>query len=77
MQMDNSSIFFLVASAAISFAIGRFIMHWRKRKHAAQTEAAKKQSAEALSNAPVKPESRNRAKRKRQLRELEKSADKR
>ncbi len=77
MQMDNSSIFFLVVSAAVSFAIGRFIMHWRKRKLAARMEAAKKQSAQALQNLPAEPEARNRAKRKRQLREMEKLANKR
>ncbi|MGH8831145.1 MAG: hypothetical protein ACREXV_08625 [Polaromonas sp.] len=69
--MDTSSIIFLVISCAVSFGLGRTFVHFRdkkRRKHAQELEA------QALRDRPVEPESLNKAKRKRQLQQLEKEA---
>ena len=67
--METSSIVLLVVSASISFAIGRTIMHFRKKKKAEaqlRLEAKKKQ---ALRDAPPGSEPKNKSKRKRLARE--------
>ena len=76
MQMENSSIILLVVSAFVSFLIGRMIMHFRRRKQKALMEANQRRAAQAVQDTPSDPESRNRAKRKRQLRQMEKSVNK-
>jgi len=64
--METSHIIILVVSLTISFAVGRTIMHMRKIKKKAE---AQKRSAKALRDAPPEAESKNKAKRKRQLRD--------
>ncbi len=73
--MDTSSILLLVVSASISFALGRFIVFLRDRKRRADKEKAQQKAAEALKNQPPEPESMNKAKRKRQLRDAQRQGD--
>ena len=68
--METSSIILLAVSASISFALGRTIMHFRKKKKNAE---AQKRAAKALRDAPPEAESKNKSKRKRQLQQIEKS----
>ena len=63
--METSSIILLVVSASISFAVGRTIMHFRKKKKQAEKERALALQAQALRDAPPGPESKNKSKRKR------------
>ena len=63
--MENSSVILLVVSASISFAVGRTIMHFRKKK---KSEEAQKRAVKALRDAPPEAESKNKSKRKRQVR---------
>ena len=65
-MMDNTSIVLLVITASISFAIGRLIMHLRKRKKAAQQRIVDQRAAQALKDLPHGPPSNNKSKRKRQ-----------
>lgn len=67
--METSQIILLVVSASVSFAIGRTIMHMRKKKKAVE---GKKRAAEALRDAPPEAESKNKSKRKRQMRLIDK-----
>jgi mannitol-specific phosphotransferase system IIBC component len=69
--METSSVILLVVSASISFALGRTIMHFRKKK---KNSEAQKRSAQALRDAPPELESKNKSKRKRQLQQVGKSA---
>ena len=73
--MDTSSILLLVVSASISFALGRFIVFLRDKKRKADKEKALQKAAEALKNQPPEPESMNKAKRKRQLRDAQRHGD--
>jgi mannitol-specific phosphotransferase system IIBC component len=66
--METSHIILLVVSASISFAIGRTIMHFRKKKKNADKAQVEKRAAQALRDAPPGPESKNKSKRKRQAR---------
>ena len=68
--METTHIVLLVVSASISFAIGRTLMHFRKKKKNAE---AQKRAAMALREAPPVLESRNKSKRKRQIQQIEKS----
>jgi hypothetical protein len=68
---DPASIFLLVLSSAISFALGRFIVTSRAKKR--QREVIRLQEL-ALRNRPPEVESKNKSKRKRQLQQLEKDA---
>ncbi len=68
--METSHIILLVVSASISFAVGRTIMHMRNIKKNAE---AQKRAAKALRDAPPEVESKNKAKRKRQMQQIEKS----
>ena len=66
--METSHIILLVVSASISFAIGRTIMHFRKKKKNAQNLLTEKRAAQALRDAALGPESMNKSKRRRQAR---------
>ena len=63
--MEISHIVLLAVSASISFAIGRTIMHFRKKKKNLQTQ---QMAAKAIRDAPPEAASKNKSKRKRQLR---------
>ena len=67
--MEISSIILLVVSASISFGLGRFVVHLRNKKRQSEKEQADKRAAQAHRNLPPEPESKNKAKRKRQLRD--------
>ena len=66
--METSHIILLAVSASISFAIGRTIMHFRKKKKNAQKLLTEKRAAQALRDAALGPESMNKSKRRRQAR---------
>ena len=68
--METSSVILLVVSASISFAIGRTIMHFRKKK---KSEEAQKAAARARRDARPEAESKNKSKRKRQLQQIERT----
>ncbi len=67
--METPGIILLVISAAISFGLGRLFVYFRDKKRQAAKDAAEKRAALALRDQPPEPESRNKAKRKRQLRD--------
>ena len=67
--MEISSIILLVVSASISFGLGRFVVHLRNKKRQSEKEQLEKRAAQARRNLPPEPESKNTAKRKRQLRD--------
>jgi hypothetical protein len=67
--METPGVILLVISGVISFAVGRFFVHMRNVKR--QRKAAELQ-AQLLRKRPTEPEAKNKAKRKRQLQELEK-----
>ena len=66
--METSSVILLVVSASISFAVGRTIMHFRKKSKADALLKTQQKAAQALRDAPPGPESKNKSKRKRQAR---------
>ena len=66
--MDTPGVILLVVSTAISFGLGRLFVHFRDKKRKATHEAALKRAAQALRDAPPEAASKNKAKRKRQLR---------
>jgi biopolymer transport protein ExbB/TolQ len=68
--MDTSSIILLFVSASISFAAGRVIVHFRNVKRKRQALA---RQAQEKRDRPAEPEARNKAKRKRQLQEIDKA----
>ena len=65
--METSSIILLAISASVSFALGRTVVHFRNKKRKAEKDLADQQAARALRDAPPGPESKNKAKRKRQM----------
>ena len=67
--METKNIILLVVTASISFAIGRLIMHWRKRKKAAQQRVVDERAAQAKRDLPPELPSTNKSKRKRQQQE--------
>ncbi|MDO8717631.1 MAG: hypothetical protein Q7K20_01415 [Polaromonas sp.] len=67
--METSNILLLVISSAVSFGVGRTIMHFRRKKREKQ---AQEHQAQALRNRPPEVESSNKSKRKRQLQQLAK-----
>ena len=67
--METSSVVLLVVSASISFAIGRTIMHLRKKKKLDAMLKAQQKASRALRDAPPGPESKNKSKRKRLARQ--------
>lgn len=73
--MDTSSILLLVVSASISFALGRFVVFLRDKKRNADKEKARLKAAQAQKSQPPGPESMNKAKRKRQLRDAGRQGD--
>lgn len=74
--METSSIILLVISASISFGLGRTIVYFRNKKQKARTEQAQKKQAQVLHGAPAEPESKNKGKRKRQVRKIDKTVKK-
>ena len=66
--MDTSSILLLVVSASISFGLGRLFVYFRDKKRKAARDVALSQAAQAQRDAPPEAASKNKAKRKRQLR---------
>ena len=68
--METSHIILLVVSASISFAIGRTIMHFRRKKKNVEKAQIAKRAAQAMRDAQPGAESKNKAKRRRQLREM-------
>ncbi len=66
--METSHIILLAVSASISFALGRTILHFRKKKKNAEQMLIAKRAAQALRDAPPGPEPMNKSKRKRQAR---------
>lgn len=68
--METSSVILLLVSASISFAVGRTIMHLRKKKKADATLKAQRKAAQALRDAPPGPEPKNKGKRKRLARQV-------
>jgi hypothetical protein len=71
--METSSIFLLVISASISFALGRTVVYFRNKKRKAKLEEAQRLQAQAVRDLPPESESRNKSKRKRQLQQIQKS----
>jgi len=71
--MEITNIILLLVTCAISFGLGRTIMHLRGKKRQKQAE---EQKARALRNRLDEPESKNRSKRKRQLQQMGKGARK-
>lgn len=67
--METASIIFLLVSASISFAVGRTIMHFRKKKQAHARFKAQESAAQLLRDAPPGPEPKNKGKRKRLARQ--------
>ena len=66
--METTQIILLAVSASISFALGRTLMHFRKRKKNAERLLIEKRAAQAQRDTPPGPESMNKSKRKRQAR---------
>ena len=66
--METSNVILLVISASISFAIGRTIMHFRKKSKADALLKTQQKAAQVLRDTPPGPESKNKSKRKRQAR---------
>ena len=67
MNIDNTQIMLLVVTCAVSFGIGRAIMHFRGRKRRREAEIAALRQAQILRDRPPEAPSNNKAKRKRQL----------
>lgn len=67
--METSNIILLAISSAVSFAVGRTVMHFRRKKREKQ---AQERQAQALRNRLPEAESSNKSKRKRQLQQLAK-----
>ena len=64
--METSHIILLAVSASISFAIGRAVMHFRKKKKNADKAQTEGGALQALRDAPAGLGSKNKSKRKRQ-----------
>lgn len=73
--MDTPGIILLVISASISFGLGRLFVYFRDKKRKVTEEAAKKRAAQAQRDMPPELESKNKAKRKRQLRGTQRERD--
>lgn len=71
--METPAVIFLVVSCAVSFGLGRLFVHFRDKR---RKKAAQEREALALRNRPPEPEALNKAKRKRQLQQLEKEETK-
>lgn len=69
MLIEPSSLILILASGAVSFALGRTYVHFRDKKRRRQ---AQERQALAEKNRVDEPESRNKAKRKRQMRDAAK-----
>ena len=64
--MENSSIFLLVISSAVSFGLGRVYVHFRDKKRQKLKAELEARCAQMLREQPARPESKNKSKRKRQ-----------
>ena len=64
--MENSSIFLLVISSAVSFGLGRVYVHFRDKKRKKLKAELEARHAQMLREQPAGPESKNKSKRKRQ-----------
>ena len=64
--METSSLILLAISASVSFAVGRTILHFRNKSRKAKKDLEEQQANRALRDVPAGPESKNKAKRKRQ-----------
>lgn len=71
--MEIQNVLLLLTTCAISFLLGRTIKNRRQAKRQKEAEARR---LEALRNKPPEPESLNKAKRKRQLREMKAGSEK-
>ncbi|RYX88590.1 MAG: hypothetical protein EOO28_35810 [Comamonadaceae bacterium] len=71
--METPTLIFLVVSCVISFGLGRTFVYFRDKKRKARAEELKARQAQFLREQPPEAESKNKAKRRRQLQELEKS----
>jgi Na+-translocating ferredoxin:NAD+ oxidoreductase RnfG subunit len=67
--METSNIILLAISSAVSFGVGRTVMHFRRKKREKQAQERQEQ---ALRNRLPEVESSNKSKRKRQLQQLAK-----
>ncbi len=72
--METSSIILLVVSVSISFGMGRFIVHLRNKKRQSEKEQTDKRAAQARRNLSPELESKNKVKRKHQLRDVQRDA---
>jgi hypothetical protein len=71
--MDISSIVLLVISSAISFGLGRW---WKKSRDKRRERLTVEKQAQVALNRLAEEPSKNKAKRKRQLQELDKASRK-
>ena len=71
--METPTLIFLVVSCVISFCLGRTFVYFRDKKRKSRADELKARQAQMLRDQPPEPESKNKAKRRRQLQELEKS----
>lgn len=71
--MDISSIVLLVISSAISFGLGRW---WKKSRDKRREQLTVEKQAQVALNRLAEEPSKNKAKRKRQLQELDKASRK-
>ncbi len=72
--METSSLILLAVCCAVSFGLGRIVVHFRDKKRKKQ---AQERAAQALRERSAEPESKNKSKRKRQLQQHAKDAGKR
>ena len=71
--METPTLIFLVVSCAISFCLGRTFVYFRDKKRKARADELKARQAQFIRDQPPEAESKNKAKRRRQLQELEKN----
>ena len=67
--MEMPGVILLVVSASISFAIGRTVVYFHKKKKAETLLKMQQKTAQALRDAPPGPEPTNKSKRKRLARQ--------
>ncbi len=66
-MIDAAGLVLLAVSGAISFALGRTVVHFRRKKRDRLAQEAQATQELALRNRPPEPPSKNKSKRKRQL----------
>lgn len=72
--METSSLILLAVCCAVSFGLGRIVVHFRDKR---RNQRKQEREAQALRERPAEPESKNKSKRKRQLQQHAKDAGKR